>query len=386
MQTEISIDFVDLFIFLGIFQGILLSWIFLKKYNREKSAYFYQGILLLAFSLAIFEEFLNNTGYIVKVLHLSNFAEPLNLAFGPLVFLYVKRTIKQKQKGNYDYLHFIIFFLYLLYMGFYFFQPEAIKYNSYIHSKHPDWPKMVADYAFSEDPLGIRSLINTITAVHFSFYLGLTVYEIWFKRREHDSDDSHFRRKLTELKSSTIHFIVLIIIFIAIKIIFEGDLGDYFIALYITLLFYITTYRALVNSSYFKTPHSFLEIPMAKYKKSSLTEKQKDQIENAVKKEMEEKQYYSEKLASLSGLADRLKLSSHHVSQVINERLGSSFYSLLAFYRIEAAKNYLKNQDNEKTSIEEIMETVGYSSRSSFNTAFKKQTGKTPSQFREQPD
>jgi len=386
MQTEITIDFVDLFIFLGIFQGILLSWIFLKKHKNGSSAYFYQGLLLLAFSLAIFEEFLNNTGYIVKILHLSNFAEPLNLAFGPLLFLYVKRTIKQKQKGDCDYLHFIVFFLYLIYMGFYFLQPEAVKYNSYIYSKQPDWPRVVAEAAFSEDPLGIRSLINTITAVHFSSYLGLTVYEIWFKKREPVFENTNYKEKLSELKSSTIHFIVLIIIFISIKLIFEGDLGDYFIALYITFLFYLTTYRALVNSSYFKSPHSFLEVPMAKYKKSSLTEKQKDQIETAIKKEMEDKHYYSENLASLSGLADRLKLPSHHVSQVINERFGSSFYSLVAFYRIEAAKEYLSDKNKKKITIEEIMEAVGYNSRSSFNTAFKKQTGQTPSKFREQND
>lgn len=38
------------------------------------------GLLLLFLSLGIFEELLNNTGYIVRVLPLSDFSEPLGLA------------------------------------------------------------------------------------------------------------------------------------------------------------------------------------------------------------------------------------------------------------------------------------------------------------------
>lgn len=83
---------------------------------------------------------------------------------------------------------------------------------------------------------------------------------------------------------------------------------------------------------------------------------------------------------SLPQLADRLRLSVHVVSQVINESLGKSFFEMTAEYRVEAAKQLLKDQPNIK--IEEIAEQVGYNSKSSFNTAFKKLTGMTPSEFR----
>ena len=83
---------------------------------------------------------------------------------------------------------------------------------------------------------------------------------------------------------------------------------------------------------------------------------------------------------SLPQLADRLKLSVHVVSQVINDSLQKSFFEMTAEYRIEIAKQLLKDQPNIK--IEEIAGQVGYNSKSSFNTAFKKLTGKTPSEFR----
>jgi len=70
------------------------------------------------------------------------------------------------------------------------------------------------------------------------------------------------------------------------------------------------------------------------------------------------------------------------VSQVINEKLGKSFFELLASYRIEEAKTILSDAKKNNLTIEEISEMVGYNSKTAFNNAFKKLTGKTPSEFR----
>ena len=83
---------------------------------------------------------------------------------------------------------------------------------------------------------------------------------------------------------------------------------------------------------------------------------------------------------SLPELASQLKLSVHQLSQAINDGLGKSFFEMTAEYRIEEAKLLLKEKMNIK--VEEIAEEVGYNSKSSFNTAFKKLTGMTPSEWR----
>ena len=79
MITETHIGMFDAFIFLGVFQGLLLSWFFIKNGKKERKANLYMGLLLLFLSLGIFEELLNNTGYIVRVLPLSDFSVPLGL-------------------------------------------------------------------------------------------------------------------------------------------------------------------------------------------------------------------------------------------------------------------------------------------------------------------
>ena len=75
--------------------------------------------------------------------------------------------------------------------------------------------------------------------------------------------------------------------------------------------------------------------------------------------------------------------NSHHVSQVINEKLNQTFFELIASYRVEEAKSILKSDLGKKLTIEEIAERVGYNSKSAFNTTFKKLTSQTPSSFRD---
>ena len=89
MITETKLSIFSVFIFLGIFQGLILSYFCIKNGSRKNIANVFQGILLFALSCAMLEEFLNETGYIVKVLWLTNFAEPYNFAFAPLFYLYV---------------------------------------------------------------------------------------------------------------------------------------------------------------------------------------------------------------------------------------------------------------------------------------------------------
>lgn len=96
---------------------------------------------------------------------------------------------------------------------------------------------------------------------------------------------------------------------------------------------------------------------------------------------MTEQKPYLNPSFSLPELADQLHESVHGVSQAINDGLGKNFFELIAGYRVEEAKKLLKEQMNIK--VEEIAEQVGYSSKSSFNTAFKKNTGMTPSEFRQ---
>jgi len=89
---------------------------------------------------------------------------------------------------------------------------------------------------------------------------------------------------------------------------------------------------------------------------------------------------WSKRDLNLPKLAQRLSMSTHHLSQIINERLQKNFFEFVNQYRIEEAKNLLRDKAN--INVAEIGFEAGFSSVSAFNTAFKKYTGLSPSQFR----
>jgi AraC-like DNA-binding protein len=187
---------------------------------------------------------------------------------------------------------------------------------------------------------------------------------------------------LKVLRDMIVHFIIIALIFLIVKLTFRGDLGDYFIGMYISFLILLTSFRIMNDSTYFDQSTSFMDISIGKYLKSSLTESGKQEILDNIILELQTNRYFSNNLASLSELAKKTGASPHHVSQVINEKLNKNFFELLAWYRIEEAKKIISDDMKAKLTVEEISEMVGYNSKTSFNNAFKRLTGYTPSEYR----
>ena len=388
MRTDIRIGIFDVIIFLGVFQGLLLSWFFIKNSGGNRKANLYQGLFLVTISLSIFEEWLNNTGVIVRVLWLTNFSESFNFAFAPLFYFYIRTCINPDSKRK-TWVHFIPFFFWAVYMIFAFMQPDGNKYNSYIQTKHPDWAAMPWDDSISDDPLGVRRFVNHLMLLQLAVYIFLSARAVVMKFRS--SGESLVRTEntmLRVLRNSVIHVLILISIMIITKIVFgmRSDIGGYLVASYVSFMIYATTWQILNRSDYFDSPTSFLFFPAVKYRKSSLSEENKDDILKKIKHEMEQGSYFTNSLASLSGLARQINESPHHVSQVINEKMNRNFFEMLAFYRVEHAKKLIRQDKKGKITVEELAELVGYNSKSSFNSAFKKYSSKTPSEYRKSPD
>ena len=94
---------------------------------------------------------------------------------------------------------------------------------------------------------------------------------------------------------------------------------------------------------------------------------------------IQEKELYLNPNLTLDETAKALNISKHLLSQYLNEKLGQSFTHFINGYRIEKAKELLKSQTHY--TIEGIGYNCGFNSKSTFFTAFKKITGKTPSEY-----
>lgn len=385
MPLELRLNIYALIILVGIVLGFLLSYFFIQKSFKHNKANIFLGLLLLTFTLNMVEGWLNYTGLIFKVLHLTNFSEPTNFIIVPLLYLFISRQLGEKSRKN-EWMHYIPFILWLFYCIFFFIQSADFKYNSNIFALGFDLEPLKVDYSIADDnPLGIRSYVNELTIIHIGIYSFFVLKKIINKSKSlGESIFTTTNNTLKSLRSSVFHFITLLVLLVVVKATFKNDFGDYILYVYLTFILLLTMFQIMNASSYFEESSSFLEFPSLKYQKSSLTKIEKINISVKVKIKMEKEGYYKSNLASLSDLAFTINESSHHVSQVINEELGLSFYELLAKYRIGEAKHILASEEGKKLTIEEIAEQVGYNSKSAFNTSFKKLTNLTPSAYRKE--
>ncbi|WP_397444736.1 helix-turn-helix domain-containing protein [Polaribacter sp. R77954] len=103
---------------------------------------------------------------------------------------------------------------------------------------------------------------------------------------------------------------------------------------------------------------------------------------SALKSFMTHKKPYLNPSLTIRKLAAELKMNPRDVSVLINQNLNKHFFDFINEYRIEEAKKILKDPSKKAFTVLEILYEVGFNSKSSFNTAFKKHTGLTPTQFR----
>ena len=116
-----------------------------------------------------------------------------------------------------------------------------------------------------------------------------------------------------------------------------------------------------------------------RYAHSNLSDDVIDEINSKLTAALEEDKHYLDSYLSLQKLARIIGTKPNYLSQVINVKHKCNFRDLVNKYRIETAKKLLVETGDK---IEAVAYDAGFNSLSTFNAAFKKETGLTPSQYR----
>ncbi len=99
--------------------------------------------------------------------------------------------------------------------------------------------------------------------------------------------------------------------------------------------------------------------------------------ETVVKKEL-----FSDPHLTLESLAELLNTNRTYLSHIINKHYGENFCSYLNELRVKKAALFISQKGEvDIYKLESIAKNVGFSNRATFNAAFKKYTGVTPSFF-----
>ncbi|WP_136465121.1 helix-turn-helix domain-containing protein [Flagellimonas onchidii] len=118
----------------------------------------------------------------------------------------------------------------------------------------------------------------------------------------------------------------------------------------------------------------------SKYEKSGLTLAEAVEIKKEIEIAFELDKLYKGNSVGLADLSQYICRDRYKVSQVLNEYMFKNFYAILNQYRISEAKDLLLSHPS--LSVKAIMYEVGFNSKTSFYSAFKKETGLSPNDFR----
>jgi len=121
-------------------------------------------------------------------------------------------------------------------------------------------------------------------------------------------------------------------------------------------------------------------LPRTSQTKTALLSAEKMQlIASKLEGAMQQDKLFLEGNLSLKKLSESICETENHISETLSQFLHVNFFQFVNRYRVEEAKKALEDRDKLVTN---IALDVGFNSKSTFNTAFKKMVGHSPSAYR----
>jgi len=151
--------------------------------------------------------------------------------------------------------------------------------------------------------------------------------------------------------------------------------GNFIYTMSLGLMVYLIAFQAISNKHTLKPDFA------TKYNSKKTDCGVEEQILLKVLQLFEHEKVFLDPELKIAGLAKKAGITSHEVSRIMNEKLNKNFNELVNYYRIKEFKTRLNDQKYTHYSIMGIAYDVGFNNKSSFNEAFKKQNGLTPSEY-----
>lgn len=370
-------EFLQTPIFIVIFLFLFVS-LFLFTNNKGKNiSNKLLGFVFLCFGLWVWDVYATLFLYDTFP-HLANIFNNLLWLIGPCLLLYTYSVIFEDFTLRKKHLlHLIPCILVVIITLFVY------------HVKPLDYKRNYLEHAMSDRSIliwGSSSLIITHVLVYIIVSLrSIGNYQNIISNMVSNADKIRLSWLKFMLLGSFIIFFSLISFVVNQYFRWTDNLPISLIYIYVILLFIFITatlFRSLKQPEIFSGISSEEVRNIPKYAKSGLTDADSTAYTALLEEYMKSERPYLDPNLTISDLAAELNLTTRVISQVINNTLGFRFFDYINRYRVDEAVKMIQNPPDPKMTILEIMYETGFNSKSSFNTAFKKFTGKTPSEIK----
>ena len=117
-------------------------------------------------------------------------------------------------------------------------------------------------------------------------------------------------------------------------------------------------------------------------KRSLLSEERLIQMKSSLLEKMKTQKPYLDPDLTLPALAGQMNWSLNELSELVNTGFGENFNQFINRYRVEESKRLLASEKYDHLSMVGIAYEAGFNSKTAFNMAFKKMTGGSPTEFK----
>ena len=378
-----------IFIF-GALQGFFLSILLFVKYRNLKANRILVWLILL-YSLFIVQNYLfSQQNLSLKYPYILMLLDGFPLLFGPLHLMYVGLLTDTRMSfAKIRWFHFLPFILFRLYYLQVFFIPKEELLNIFAQIDAGNIPFHIL-------------LSGTITAVQGLVYMTAALFVL----REYAEKIKLTFSSLDKINLSYLRFFTFLALFVWLIVLLDNIFIvtgkdaqwssasiPFLTSVYVYAIGYIGMFKSEIftQSSIIENIHDAQSLSRKetsssldnqKYRKSGLTPEKANGYLKTIQRAMVDDKMFTDPEITLSDFSRSVGISSYYISEIINTRLNQNFFDFVNHYRINKVKEDLLDESKSYLTILGIAMDAGFSSKSGFNAIFKRMTGKTPSEYR----
>lgn len=351
------------------FQSFVTGNIFIWHFGQKEKSHRYIGAILLMFGLTLAEYVLYWTQYQKVFPYFIGISNAFPFAFGPIFYLYFRELWLQKKAEKKDLIHFLPTILLFAYHIPLYIAPVAQKFKLL----KTEW--FVGEHFFFQNIMPWLQITQMLVYVGF-IYVFLRKNEMLIEMQKWANWVLAFY--IGYIFSFATYYIL-------IHFAFFSPEWDYAISFTMAAFIAFVAIFAYIQPPIFQgyKLQEVAEIFVSpKYENTQLSAILVQELNGKLTQLMQSENLYLENDLGLEKLAQKVGTNKHILSQFLNEHLQLSFFEYINRLRIGAAKCLLSTTSKQELTIIEIAYQVGFNNKVSFNQAFKKVTGLTPTEFR----
>nr|WP_299345259.1 helix-turn-helix domain-containing protein [Allomuricauda sp.] len=368
-MNELNYNFVSLLDTVGFIQGMTLGILLVLLNKKRHKSTFFLGLFLIFFALKLLHYIFG--GLNIPEVYPDLYLVPFNFSWllFSVFFIYSQKiSIFSEKKTKY----------WVLVPGIISFLAQSIIFFLPFETKETIAQSFLHEFIF------------TYLGIFYSWAIG--IWNLRFLRDHQIEVNNYFSMvESRELGWAQIFLIYSLISSVIIHIMYYISPNNFYYRIVFAVFDLIAIYWVSFHGVQQYNVHRLLgqkEIKELIKVKSAENPKSELLSETYLKELMEQindfmmnSEMFTYTELTIADLAEKLKVHPRRISTAINTLTGHNFNTYVNQFRIKKAKALLKKQEGLDLSIEGIGNEVGFNSKSAFYSAFKRETGLTPTKF-----